>query len=57
VTATPEGLLAVDVPPGTHRVVLSFFPPGLLLGAVGTLLTAVILLWTGYSHYARARKT
>ena len=56
VTATADGLLAVDIPPGRQTVALSFFPPGLILGAVGTLLTVLLLLLTGYLRYARTQQ-
>jgi hypothetical protein len=57
VTSTSDGLLAVDLPPGAHTLKLSFFPPGLVLGILATLLTALFLLWTLYRTYASARTT
>ena len=44
ITLMGEALISLDVEAGTHRVVLSYEPEGLLLGAQVTLITVCALL-------------
>jgi uncharacterized membrane protein YfhO len=51
------GLRAVALPPGTHRVVFTYEPLSLRLGALVSGVSLLILLWLGARPWFRRRRT
>jgi uncharacterized membrane protein YfhO len=52
----PAGLIVVDVPPGPHRLVLAWSPPGFAAGVASALLGAALALGLALARAVRRRR-